>query len=214
MPDMTDRRPLSRVARGLGVALTACVALVMTAPQPLAQARPPIAIVGARIVDGSGNEPFVGTIVIAGGRIAAVGRQTEPPAHRAELLGAALRVPVRGDASVVVAPRGPGLADVVEERREHEEFAPIRVEVVVLGVGGREVGGPQRVHEHVALGMPARILGRLAERAQLGDRVDQALVAQRLRRDGRLARDREERRAEVAVRTAHAPTIPRRWSGG
>ena len=48
--------------------------------RPQAQPRPPIAIVGARIVDGSGNEPFTGTIVVSGGRISAVGRQVEPPA--------------------------------------------------------------------------------------------------------------------------------------
>ncbi len=48
--------------------------------RPQAQGRPPIAIAGARIIDGSGNEPFVGTIVFAGGRITAVGRQVAVPA--------------------------------------------------------------------------------------------------------------------------------------
>ena len=77
---MTDRRPLTRVARGLGVAVTAVTAGVLWTARPQAQPRPPIAIVGARIVDGSGNEPFTGTIVVSGGRISAVGRQVEPPA--------------------------------------------------------------------------------------------------------------------------------------
>ena len=77
---MTDRRPLTRVARGLGVAITAVTAGALWTARPQAQPRPPIAIVGARIVDGSGNEPFTGTIVVSGGRISAVGRQVEPPA--------------------------------------------------------------------------------------------------------------------------------------
>src|SRR5829696_1053297 len=85
---MTDRRPLSRVARGLGVAATVCAALAMAMAEPHAQARPPIAILGARIVDGSGNEPFTGTIVIAGGRIVAVGRQVEAPADAQTIDGA------------------------------------------------------------------------------------------------------------------------------
>src|SRR4051812_11475858 len=76
---MTDRRPLTRVARGLGVAMALTAGALWTA-RPHAQPRPPIAIVGARIVDGSGNEPFTGTIVVSGGRITAVGRQVEPPA--------------------------------------------------------------------------------------------------------------------------------------
>jgi imidazolonepropionase-like amidohydrolase len=38
-----------------------------------------LAIVGARIVDGSGNEPFDGTIVVRDGRIAEVGRTVRPP---------------------------------------------------------------------------------------------------------------------------------------
>jgi hypothetical protein len=85
---MTDRRPLSRVARGLGIAATVWAALATSTAQPRAQARPPIAIVGARIVDGSGNEPFTGTIVISGGRIAAVGRQVEAPADAQRIDGA------------------------------------------------------------------------------------------------------------------------------
>jgi len=68
---------LTRVVTGLaaGVAIAA-------APwsSPRAQGRAPIAIVNARLVDGSGNEPFTGTIVFAAGRIVAVGRQVDVPA--------------------------------------------------------------------------------------------------------------------------------------
>ncbi len=85
---MSDPRPLSRVARGLGLTATVLAALATSMAQPRAQSRPPIAIVGARIVDGSGNEPFTGTIVIAGGRIAAVGRQVEAPADAQTIDGA------------------------------------------------------------------------------------------------------------------------------
>ncbi len=38
-----------------------------------------LAIVGARVVDGSGNEPFDGTVVVRDGRIAEVGRTVRPP---------------------------------------------------------------------------------------------------------------------------------------
>jgi imidazolonepropionase-like amidohydrolase len=38
-----------------------------------------LAIVGARVVDGSGNEPFDGTVVVRDGRIAEVGRSVRPP---------------------------------------------------------------------------------------------------------------------------------------
>jgi hypothetical protein len=79
---------MSRVARGLAVAASAVAAGAMLMARPHAQARPPIAIVGARIVDGSGNEPFTGTIVFAGGRITAVGRQVEPPADAERIDGA------------------------------------------------------------------------------------------------------------------------------
>ena len=84
---MTDRRPLTRVARGLGVAVAAVTAGALWTARPQAQPRPPIAIVGARIVDGSGNEPFTGTIVVSGGRISAVGRQVEPPADAERIDG-------------------------------------------------------------------------------------------------------------------------------
>jgi len=84
---MTDRRQLTRVARGLGLAATALTAGALWTARPQAQPRPPIAIVGARIVDGSGNEPFTGTIVVSGGRIAAVGRQVEAPADAERIDG-------------------------------------------------------------------------------------------------------------------------------
>jgi Amidohydrolase family/Carbohydrate binding domain (family 11) len=84
---MTDRRPLTRVARGLGMAITAVTAGALWMARPSAQPRPPIAIVGARIVDGSGNEAFTGTIVVSGGRISAVGRQVEPPADAERIDG-------------------------------------------------------------------------------------------------------------------------------
>ncbi|MFI5076521.1 MAG: hypothetical protein ACHQRO_04215 [Vicinamibacteria bacterium] len=84
---MTDRRPLTRVARGIGLAIAAVTAGALWTARPQAQPRPPIAIVGARIVDGSGNEPFTGTIVVSGGRISAVGRQVEPPADAERIDG-------------------------------------------------------------------------------------------------------------------------------
>ena len=87
MPVMTDRRPLTRVARGIGLAISAVTAGALWTARPQAQPRPPIAIVGARIVDGSGNEPFTGTIVVSGGRISAVGRQVEPPADAERIDG-------------------------------------------------------------------------------------------------------------------------------
>ncbi len=39
-----------------------------------------LAIVGATVVDGTGREPFRGTVLVRGGRIAAVGREVETPA--------------------------------------------------------------------------------------------------------------------------------------
>lgn len=56
-------------------------------PSP-ASAQPVTAIVNARIVDGSGNEPFVGTVVIEGGRIRAAGRSVEVPAGAVTIDGA------------------------------------------------------------------------------------------------------------------------------
>jgi cytosine/adenosine deaminase-related metal-dependent hydrolase len=56
--------------------------LVILIPPGLhAQSSPPsaIAIVGARILDGSGNEPFEGTVVVRGDRVAEVGRSVKPP---------------------------------------------------------------------------------------------------------------------------------------
>jgi hypothetical protein len=51
-------------------------------PAAPAQSSPPpaaTAIVNARIIDGSGNAPFEGTVVLRGDRIAEVGRSVKPP---------------------------------------------------------------------------------------------------------------------------------------
>jgi len=80
MRAMGISRPLSRVIRAVATSAGLVIAVTGTARHTHAQGKPPIAITGARIVDGSGNEPFTGTIVISGGRIAAVGRQVEAPA--------------------------------------------------------------------------------------------------------------------------------------
>jgi hypothetical protein len=85
---MNDRGPLSRVARGFGMTAAMLVAVALLLERPQAQGRPPIAITGARIIDGSGNEPFVGTIVFSGGRITAVGRQVTPPPDAQTIDGA------------------------------------------------------------------------------------------------------------------------------
>jgi len=79
---------LSRLTRAV-TGLAAGVAIA-AAPwsSPRAQGRAPIAIVNARLVDGSGNEPFTGTIVFAAGRIVAVGRQVEVPADAQTIDGA------------------------------------------------------------------------------------------------------------------------------
>jgi hypothetical protein len=58
------------------------VALLVSASSsrlPAQSSTPVLAIVGARVVDGSGNEPFAGTIVVRDGRIAEVGRSVRPP---------------------------------------------------------------------------------------------------------------------------------------
>lgn len=78
---------LSRAVR-IVIVIAAIAAAAIVAPHPRAQGKPPIAITGARIVDGSGNEPFTGTIVITGGRIAAVGRQVDVPADAQTIDGA------------------------------------------------------------------------------------------------------------------------------
>jgi len=50
-----------------------------TSPLPAQSNASVLAIVGARILDGSGNEPFEGTVVVRDGRIAEVGRSVRPP---------------------------------------------------------------------------------------------------------------------------------------
>jgi hypothetical protein len=64
-------------------ALTAVAHLDAQSPPP-SQAQPSsapaaTAIVNARIIDGSGNAPFEGTVVLRGDRIAEVGRSVKPP---------------------------------------------------------------------------------------------------------------------------------------
>jgi imidazolonepropionase-like amidohydrolase len=61
-------------------ALTAAAHLHAQSPQPLSAPAPSAtAIVNARIIDGSGNGPFEGSVVIKGDRIAEVGRSVKPP---------------------------------------------------------------------------------------------------------------------------------------
>jgi hypothetical protein len=63
------------------------------------------AIVGARLVDGSGNEPFTGTVIVEGGRIRAAGRSVEVPADAATIDGTGCTVlPGLIDLGVHVAP--------------------------------------------------------------------------------------------------------------
>jgi hypothetical protein len=61
-------------------ALTAAARPGAQAPQPASAPAPSAtAIVNARIIDGSGNAPFEGTVVLKGDRIAEVGRSVKPP---------------------------------------------------------------------------------------------------------------------------------------
>jgi imidazolonepropionase-like amidohydrolase len=60
--------------------LAAALFASLSSPSLSAQSNASVlAIVGARIVDGSGNEPFEGTVVVRDGRIAEVGRSVRPP---------------------------------------------------------------------------------------------------------------------------------------
>src|SRR5262245_3370297 len=59
--------------------LVAVVSLLATGPARLDVAQTLPAHVEARIIDGSGNEPFVGTVLIEGGRIRAAGRTVDVP---------------------------------------------------------------------------------------------------------------------------------------
>ena len=70
-----------------------------------AQGPPALAIVGARIVDGSGNEPFVGTLIVEAGRIKAVGRLLEVPAGTTKV-DAAGRTLLPGLVDVLVSLEG------------------------------------------------------------------------------------------------------------
>lgn len=111
---MGTSRPLSRAVRIVIVIAGLVAAAAIVAPRPRAQGKPPIAITGARIVDGSGNEPFTGTIVISGGRIAAVGRQVEIPAG-AQTIDGAGRTVLPG--FIDAAPRAPSDAAATDAGR-------------------------------------------------------------------------------------------------
>nr|BFF12200.1 hypothetical protein GCM10025699_35030 [Microbacterium flavescens] len=110
----------------------------------------------------------------------------EAPSERDRDLGAALRVPVRGDPAVP-RPGGRGLADVVPQCREHEQLARVGRGIRSIGMLRGQVGRPQRMDEHVALGVPRRVLRSAGQGRVLGDLVDQLLVAEPLRRHARTA---------------------------
>jgi Amidohydrolase family/Carbohydrate binding domain (family 11) len=97
-------------------ALTAVAHVNAQSPQPSsssssssstsAAAPAATAIVNARIIDGSGNAPFEGTVVIKGDRIAEVGRSVKPP-EGARLIDAAGGAVMPGLVDLVVElPRG------------------------------------------------------------------------------------------------------------
>jgi hypothetical protein len=90
---MTVSVRLSLLVLALGIAAI---------PSTRAQSQPSVAIVGAKIVDGSGNEPFVGTVIVEGGRIRTVGRSVEVPAG-ATTVEAAGRTLLPGLVDVLVA---------------------------------------------------------------------------------------------------------------
>jgi imidazolonepropionase-like amidohydrolase len=60
----------------------------LTGSSSTASAQPLTAIIGVRIIDGSGNEPFVGTVLMEGGRIRAAGRSVDVPAGAVTIDGA------------------------------------------------------------------------------------------------------------------------------
>jgi hypothetical protein len=108
-----------RRSRLIASALTALLA------GPLfAQAPAPLAFVGVRIVDGSGNEPFAGTVVVEGGRIRAAGRTVETPA------GATI---VDGAGKSLL----PGLVDVRaldEETRPADDWSRLLSRLLAAGI--------------------------------------------------------------------------------
>ncbi|MPZ19190.1 MAG: amidohydrolase family protein [Luteitalea sp.] len=74
---MRNTRPSARQRSCSAVSLLAL--LVGLSGSPLAQPSATFAIVGAQIVDGSGNEPFEGTILVRDGRIAQASPDVEVP---------------------------------------------------------------------------------------------------------------------------------------
>jgi hypothetical protein len=115
MRSMTDRSPLSRVARWLA-AIAGALLVAAPAVRPGAQGRPPTAIVGAHVLDGSGNAPFVGTVVFSGGRITAVGRQVDVPAD-AERIDGTGRAVLPGLIEPALRLTGDGLQSDASRRR-------------------------------------------------------------------------------------------------
>jgi imidazolonepropionase-like amidohydrolase len=91
------------------LALSLCVTGSQLFASSLQQVEKPIAIVGALIVNGTGQEPFIGTVVIAGERITAVGTDVEIPANS--------RV-IRAEGLTLI----PGIFDL----HTHLEYATVR----------------------------------------------------------------------------------------
>lgn len=134
------------------VVLLACCAV------PRAQSSPRVwAIVGVRIIDGSGNEPFEGTVVVEGGRIRAAGRTADVPSGAATIEGTGRTVlPGIIDLGVHVAP-GADRDAAAQQRRALAALLYSGVTTVALAGpeaarlealerdGGRADGGPRVV---------------------------------------------------------------------
>jgi hypothetical protein len=102
-----------------------------------AQAPPNVwAIVGARLVDGSGNEPFMGTVIVEGDRIRAAGRSVEVPANTATMDGAGRTVlPGLIDLGVHVAP---GSDRAASDQQRRAIAALLYAGVTTVAVAGPE----------------------------------------------------------------------------
>jgi imidazolonepropionase-like amidohydrolase len=118
--------------------------LSFAAAQVSSQSTPAIAIVHARIVDGSGGAPFDGTVVVRNGRIAEVGPQVQPPAGARVIDGGGktllpgffdLHTHLLAKASNPLAADVPkqlasylycGVTSVVEMGSDPESYAPFR----------------------------------------------------------------------------------------
>lgn len=99
--------------RSKTIALALALTLWVTGSQLFAsstqQSEKPIAIVGALIVDGTGQEPFIGTVLIAGERITAVGTDVEIPGN-----------------SRVIRAQGLTLIPGIFDLHTHLEYATVR----------------------------------------------------------------------------------------